>query len=324
MDSGSQKTRLPGLAIGLPVRNGANYLERALECLRGQTYEDWRLLISDNCSTDSTEAVGRAASGGDPRIEYRRQGENLGASGNFNYVFHEAGRTGGAHPRYFKWMAHDDLFEPRFLEACVARLEAEPDAVIAHTYTREIDGEGRVIGRYDDQSMLLVERASDRLRASFALGYPSPVWGVMRREAVGRTRLMGPYLGSDWNFLGEMVLLGRVALVPEYLFSVRNHETGFSFGLQKTSKRNRLQWFDPRAKGPTIGSALASARHFASAALRHPLPMGERARCLAHIAGRFTNKAWHRLGMGARRHGTIEGVPGQGLPGAGASTGATP
>lgn len=271
------------LTIGVPVRNGERYLALALDCLLAQSFRDYQVLISDNESADGTQEIGERYAALDPRIVYRRQTTNLGASGNFNHVFTSTTSE------LFKWAAHDDLCEPDFLRKTIELLDANPDAVLAHSYTNEIDADGKVTGTYEDQLALLTDRPSKRLGASFRIAYPSPVWGVMRREAVAKTRLMGPYLGSDWNFIGEMVLLGRVVIVPEYLFSVRNHESGFSFGLQKQSKKVRLSWFDPKGKRP-IASAFKSAGLFVEAAMKHPMPVGERAACLTHIAARFGRK----------------------------------
>ncbi len=267
----------------MPVRNGERYLARALDCLLAQTFRDFQILISDNESTDQTQSIAERYAAMDSRVIYKRQTSNLGASGNFNYVF------AATRSELFKWAAHDDTCEPEFLRKAIEMLDANADAVLAHSYTNEIDADGRVTGTYEDQLSLLADRPSRRLGASFKIAYPSPVWGVMRRDAVAKTRLMGPYLGSDWNFIGEMVLLGRVVIVPEYLFSVRNHESGFSFGLQKQSKKVRLSWFDPKGKRP-IASAFRSAGLFVEAAMKHPMPISERAACLTHIAARFGRK----------------------------------
>lgn len=280
----STRPRGARLGIGLPVNNGENYLSEALACLLGQTFTDFRLIIADNASTDGTEEICREAAARDKRVVYIRHPHNIGASGNFNFLFH-------ASPcELFKWAAHDDLMAPAYLERCVSLLDADPGAVVAHSNTVEIDAQGRELRRYEDQKGLLSASPSFRLRATFRLAYPALVWGVMRRDAVARTRLFGSYLGSDWNFVGEMVLLGRVALSDEYLFKVRNHRRAFSFGLQSTSKRERLAWFNPRAKAPTIASALVSSARFAQAALRHPIPMAERAACMAYIAERTATR----------------------------------
>lgn len=289
----TRSDRLPRLTIGLPVRNGARFLRYALDSLLGQTFADFALVIADNASTDATESICREYAARDGRVRYHRHGQDVGAAANFNDLFET---TSG---EYFKWAAHDDVCAPEFLERCIERLDRDRSLVLCHSYSNEIDEAGTVRGRYDDQIALVADRPSERLAASFRLEYPSPVWGVMRREAVARTRLYGSYLGSDWNFLGEMVLLGPIGLVPEYLFSVRNHEAGFSFGFQKTSKATRLAWFNPRKKGPGLMSAAASAWWFARAIARHPMPMNERAMCMRHLAGRTWRKFAGKVGRPA-------------------------
>ena len=275
---------VPKLAIGLPVRNGENYLRQALDCIQSQTFTNFRVLIADNASTDATHDICQTYAAQDPRIVVIRHSDNIGAARNFNFVFR-------ASPcEYFKWAAHDDLMEPTYLERCVERLDRDEGAVIAHSFTNQIDGRGEVLFACEDQEQLVADRPSERLRASFQIGYPCAVWGVMRRSAVERTRLFGSFLGSDWNFIGEMLLLGRIALVPEYLFSVRNHTTAYSFGLQKNSKAERLAWFNPKVKTPSFTSALISAARFAEAAMVHPMPMSERAACLAYTAQRTAGR----------------------------------
>ncbi|WP_353813055.1 MULTISPECIES: glycosyltransferase [unclassified Moorena] len=49
----------PRLSIGLPVYNGEEFLREALDSILAQTFEDFELIISDNCSTDATEEICR-------------------------------------------------------------------------------------------------------------------------------------------------------------------------------------------------------------------------------------------------------------------------
>ena len=78
------------VTIGVPVYNGANYLERALSSLADQTYPDVRVLISDNASTDATEEIARSFVAADNRFEYWRNDTNIGAVPNYDKVFYAA------------------------------------------------------------------------------------------------------------------------------------------------------------------------------------------------------------------------------------------
>lgn len=100
----------PVVSIGLPVYNGGRYLAQALDALLGQTHRSFELILSDNASTDGTEAVCKAYAARDPRIHYVRQAENIGAAKNFEFTIEHA------RGQFFMWAAHDDLWSPGFIE----------------------------------------------------------------------------------------------------------------------------------------------------------------------------------------------------------------
>ncbi|MCK5360783.1 MAG: glycosyltransferase, partial [Gammaproteobacteria bacterium] len=50
---------IPRVSIGLIVYNGENFLAEAMNSLLTQTFDDFELIISDNCSTDNTESICR-------------------------------------------------------------------------------------------------------------------------------------------------------------------------------------------------------------------------------------------------------------------------
>jgi len=107
----------PLVSIGMPVYNGARYIREALDSLLGQTFTDFELIISDNASTDNTEAICREYAAKDERIRYIRQPHNLGASANFKFVLDEA--LG----EYFMWAAHDDKWSSNYLLEAKKSLE---------------------------------------------------------------------------------------------------------------------------------------------------------------------------------------------------------
>jgi glycosyltransferase involved in cell wall biosynthesis len=279
-------TRTPRLAIGMPVHNGEGHLRQALDCHLAQTFEDFQIIIGDNASTDATPEICLEYARRDRRIVYHRHPENIGAAGNFNAVF----RLSSA--ELFRWSADDDIMLPEYLARCIERLDADRSLSHCHCLTGEIDADGNRLGNQEELLTLVDSRPSRRLAASFRLIYPGSVWAVMRSECVARTALHGGYLGSDWNFIGEMLLQGGFGLVPEYLFFVRNHKGAFSFvGNQSTSKTARLRWFAPHARLPAFLSPACSIYWLLVAVMKHPLPAGERVACLGHIAARTGRKA---------------------------------
>ncbi|MCT7961886.1 glycosyltransferase family 2 protein [Laspinema sp. D1] len=99
----------PKVSIGMPVYNGEPFIREALDSLLAQTFTDFELIISDNASTDGTEAICQEYAAKDKRIRYIRQTENRGAAANFQFVLDEA--VG----EYFMWAAHDDTWTKDYL-----------------------------------------------------------------------------------------------------------------------------------------------------------------------------------------------------------------
>ncbi|MEM6782480.1 MAG: glycosyltransferase [Bacteroidota bacterium] len=232
--TGSLRTP-PRVAIGLPVHNGAAFLETAINDVLGQTFKDVVLVIADNVSTDATEVICRAAAERDSRVIYHRNARDIGALANFNRVYELAPAT-----PYFAWAAYDDVRSPNYFEATVAALDDDPGAVLAYGECRMIDEDGQPLpydaplGAYRTANGTLVhddrqlERDLDQTpvaRFEAVLesnGVNAPIHGLFRRDALARTSLHTPH-GSDNLLLAEAALLGRFRTVSAATFFYRIH-----------------------------------------------------------------------------------------------------
>ena len=47
------------ISIVLPVYNGEKYLRESINSIIAQTYENWELLILDDCSTDNSSVIAK-------------------------------------------------------------------------------------------------------------------------------------------------------------------------------------------------------------------------------------------------------------------------
>jgi glycosyltransferase involved in cell wall biosynthesis len=210
----------PHISVGVPTRNGERYLREALDSLLAQTCPPAEILISDNASTDGTAAIAQTYAESYPTVRYVRQERDTGAAVNFNTVFW------GTAGDLFMWAADDDLWEPRYIEACVAALNAKPEAVLACTRLRFIDPSGDPIAMdytgYDNPD-LSASSVHARLGLLMQCSGWYQIYGLIRRNALVRTRLATDRYGSDVVLLAELTLLGPFALVPDVLFSYRQY-----------------------------------------------------------------------------------------------------
>lgn len=267
----------PRVSIGLPVFNGAKFIEEALRSIAAQTFGDFELIICDNASEDSTEAICRLWGESDPRIRYHRNESNLGASRNFNRAFEMSSGE------YFKWAAHDDVLQPEFLSRCVKVLDEDPSVVLCHTGVRLIDEEGNIIG---EPEVELQGTSSDRPHRRFADLTRFDHWcfeafGLIRSSALSRSHLIAGYSGSDRNLLVELGLLGRFHRVPEALFLSRDHSERSVRRLP--ALQGRQAWFDPGRSGAMVFPHWRSYLEFFKAVGQAPLSKRERVRCYLEL-----------------------------------------
>lgn len=231
---------VPQLSIALPVYNGAAFLFACIDSILRQSFGDFELLILDNASTDNSLEICRSFR--DARIRIYTGDHNRGAAWNFNRGFSLA------RGRYFKWAACDDVLEPDFLRACVDALEADRGAVLAYTYVMVLDKWGRRLGPYLKRARGGEPSPARRFREmAYRTHACHMIFGVLRREVLARTTLIGSYFSSDRILLAHLAMLGRFIEIPRALFGWRKHP-GQSIELMLSPAR-LARWFDPQADG---------------------------------------------------------------------------
>lgn len=229
------------ISLALPVYNGEDYLCECLDAILAQTERDFELVIADNASTDGTGQICRDYAVRDPRIRVITHPENIGAASNFNFLFHKT--TG----EYFKWCAHDDLLEPEFLEKTLARLQQDRSAVLCHSHTVIFSSDGASEEIFKPEFHMGVADPAARLRDVILNGQRCyEVFGLIRRDALARTDLIGNHRGGDNVLLFRLALLGAFAIVPEPLFRLRRHAKQ-STVLVRNSQAYQ-QWFTGRVR----------------------------------------------------------------------------
>jgi glycosyltransferase involved in cell wall biosynthesis len=206
----------PQVTIGMPLYNAEKTLRRAIDSVLSQDYPHFELIISDNGSTDGTEGICRAFTRKDERITYVRQPGNRGAHWNFNQV------VGFAKGKYFMRMSHDDVRAPTYVSKCVALLEANPGAVLCHSYTAAFydDDLSNVVCIITQDTLIGVRSARKRFLCALKHFSASAIDGVFLTEALrNKARLLDEsYFSSDIVLTNELALYGEFVQVPEVLF----------------------------------------------------------------------------------------------------------
>lgn len=206
----------------MPSYNAEEFIERTLTGLKNQTYSNFKVLISDDCSTDQTVPVIQSAIKDDERFRLIKQKSNLGWAENVNYLMKKAVETG----EYVFIMPHDDQISPEYIQKLTLALQQNPTAVLAFS-----DVECTYVsGRTATVKFRHLQGISNRRKRTRKLiRFKGPWWvayrGIVRSDTVRKIIPLKKNEGRfpefllDWIWLIKLSLKGEFIRIPEVLYS---------------------------------------------------------------------------------------------------------
>lgn len=204
------------VSICLLTYNHAHVIDSAIDTILAQTFRDYELIISDDCSHDGTWEKLKHTETRDPRVRAIRPSQNLGMAANANFAVAES--TG----EYIALLHHDDLYRSDLIEKWVGALDSDPNAGFVFNAYRDPQS-----GPYPTDPMLLESMDGTYLLEKVLF----PHWGcpirgtaMIRRSAwfaVGGMRVKFGML-ADVDLWMRLARMGRVAYVAEPLITVRH------------------------------------------------------------------------------------------------------
>lgn len=115
---------MPKVSIILPTYNGQAYIEEAIKSILNQTFEDFELIVVDDCSTDHTPSLLESFKLQDSRVKIITNKHNLKLPASLN-VGHRM-----AQGEYLTWTSDDNILHSDFLEHLVTVLETSSEDVV--------------------------------------------------------------------------------------------------------------------------------------------------------------------------------------------------
>lgn len=201
----------PKVSIVLPTYNGSKYIRKSIQSIIDQTFNDWELIVVDDCSSDDTSEIIKSFN--DNRIVYTRNGVNCKLPRSLNRGFVLA--TG----EYLTWTSDDNFYKVDAIEKMVNALENNPNVDIVCAYSHFINDNNDVSG-------------------DFIL---SPPIYVFERNTVGACFLfrrnvylnVGAYdpdllLIEDYDYWLRACKKFRACQIKEFLYYYRLHETSLT------------------------------------------------------------------------------------------------
>lgn len=212
----------------MPSWNTAKYIADSIRSVLAQTYENWELLIVDDCSTDNTDEVVRPFLT-DERIRYSKNSKNSGAAVSRNIALREA------KGRWVAFLDSDDLWQPQKLEKQIAFMQENNYKFSFTDYRIQLNGEWQP---YVITGPKVVTRHKLKNYCYF-----STITVMYDREYVGLIQIEPIKKNNDYAMWLKIINKADAYRIPECLSFYIKHEGSISSGSKlKLIKHHYIMW----------------------------------------------------------------------------------
>lgn len=246
------------VSVVIPAYNAALYLPEAIESILKQTFQDFEIIIIDDCSTDNTWEVIQEYAKRDARIRPFQNQQNLGIAGNRNKGVALA--TG----KYLVWQDADDISLPTRVEKQFQFMESHPEIGIIGGYIELFRGQTKLgIRKYPPDDAALRQCI---FRYS-PIAQPAAMVRLEALHKAGEYNLKYPPAEDiDMTFrIGEHY---NLANLQEIVVQYRESETSATFTRLKKMELSTLEIRRKHALSTaykmSLGDRLYNALHFLS------------------------------------------------------------
>jgi len=242
----AQETRT--VTVVVPNYNHARFLRRRIDSILGQTYQDFDLILLDDCSTDDSRSILHEYAS-DSRVRFEFNEANSGSP------FKQWNKGVRLARGKYVWIAEsDDYASERFLERLVPVLDASPKVHFVYCRSWRVTGDDHPDG-FADTNFAGLDTA--RWAADFRVdgreecrNYMVHSDTVQNASAVLFRRAAYEQVGGadeslrvcgDWKLWASMMLTGDVSYVAEPLNYFRFHGGSVRHKTDVT-KRDVAEW----------------------------------------------------------------------------------
>ncbi|MCX6053849.1 MAG: glycosyltransferase [Chloroflexi bacterium] len=177
------------ISVVIPVFNRAHLIERTIESILAQDFDDFDLSIVDDASTDETVDIVRKYEI-NPRVKIFINKINLGLTGNWNRCIELAKGP------LVQIVQSDDLIDSNYLSNVETVFNLFPQVGFVAASCRHIDINDKIIGSGTTYPPKLSEAGDDAIITLFTRGHPHVSSIVIKKECFG---VVGKYNEKIWT-----------------------------------------------------------------------------------------------------------------------------
>lgn len=224
----------PTISIIVPIFNAENHLEKTVDSILAQTFEDFELILINDGSNDQSLEICNTISKRDPRVQVISK-KNSGVSSTRNKGLEVAKGS------FISFVDSDDYLAPVFYENLIEALEENTDAdFVMCGYTEVIDNKEGVVQTNMPEGLsnrdFIVKNIIDNVVSkNVTYGGIYAVWNKLyKRSFIGNLKFDETRShGEDWWFniclfdkANAMVVINQ----PLYYYVINTNENSLSNG----------------------------------------------------------------------------------------------
>lgn len=216
--------------------NGGKYLREQIQSVENQSYQNWRMLVSDDGSSDNTRDIVGSEMANDARIQWaNNDGEHSGSYANFMHLLRKSNAD------YSMFCDQDDVWLPNKVEVTFEKMreleEEFPDEPLMVFTDLEVVDESlnRVSESFDRMADIDPNRVkiTDLLVAGVAPGC-TMMLNKKLRDLANEYRNNGGVRVHDWWVSLIAAGMGHIGYVPLATIKYRQHSNN-QIGATKVS-----------------------------------------------------------------------------------------
>lgn len=220
------KIELPLVSIIIPSFNSEKFILESIQSVQNQTYNNWELILVDDCSTDGTITIVKKMSALDSRIIISQLEVNSGTGIARNIALSIA------KGRYIAFLDADDLWKPRKLEKQIDFLLINK-LPFTFSFYDCINEEGKLLNRTVEAPRNL------SYKQLFFCNYIGNLTGIYDTNFFGKISISPIRKRQDWmNWLSILKKIKNAKPVPESLAFYRIRENSISATKYELLKHN--------------------------------------------------------------------------------------
>lgn len=206
--------RRPDISVLMPAHNAERYVLQSVQSVLAQTFEDFELLVVNDCSSDRTSEI--LSSIRDRRLRVLTNTSNLGIVGSLNRAMAEA--SGG----YIARIDADDICQPTRFARQRAFLAEHPSTLILGTAMSVLkNGQIKFSRPLADPDPRVLQWM---LHVGNPVGHPSMMFRAELVDALGGYLLEEMKYAEDFDLSHRTLGHGNISVLPDYLVVYRVHD----------------------------------------------------------------------------------------------------